>query len=199
MPGPLLSAILALVGAGVLVGVVLGQRRHDPDAVRPVRPGRRLLGMLLDWLVTLTAGLAFAAVLGGVVALASAAEGPPPTVVDDVVRPVALGVLPALLQLVLILVRRRTIGERIVRLRPRPPTGAGGAVIRWALGIGGFTVLTLIAVLPHGSVGYLLAALLALATVGGVLRTRDHRGLAYAAAGWDLEDDRATPAGSSPR
>jgi len=83
----------------------------------------------------------------------------------------------------------RTIGELIVRLRPRRSTTARGVLWRWAAGIGGY----LLRRAPSADGLDLLASALAVASVVMVFRTSQHRGLAYRLSRWELEDDRGVP------
>lgn len=94
-----------------------------------------------------------------------------------------LGLVPAIGQPVLVLSTGRTLGEVVVRLRPIPRPGVIHGVVRWMVGIGGWTLL--------GALNQSFRQeLLTLAAVVGVLPTGDRRGLGAAAAGLRVVDDR---------
>lgn len=152
---------------------------------------RRLLGMVVDWLSTVAAGLALGFAYTAVV-LATDATVPPR--VDEVVQTLLVNVLPALVLLVGLWSTHRTLGEAVVRLRPREPVGAGGALLRWLFGIGGYALMSgysdgAVDVALDGAPA--LATLLGAVSVVAVLRTRGNRGLAYRVVGWEVVDDRA--------
>lgn len=156
---------------------------------------RRLLGMVVDWLSTVAAGLALGFAYTAVV-LATDATVPPR--VDEVVQTLLVNVLPALVLLVGLWSTHRTLGEAVVRLRPREPVGAGGALLRWLFGIGGYALMSgysdgAVDVALDGALdgAPALATLLAAVSVVAVLRTRGNRGLAYRVVGWEVVDDRA--------
>lgn len=175
----LANTVGALLGA--LVAPVLrrvpGQQPVAPDRVRPVTAGRRLLGMVCDALAVL---LFVAVSAAAVTLLLVRPEGP----VD--LSPTAhllFGLLPAAGQLALVLGTGRTLGELVVRLRPVPRPGPIRAFLRWAAGIGGWTVL--------GALNLNTAQLLFTGVaVLGVFLTRDRRGLAASVAGMQVADDR---------
>lgn len=175
----------ALVGAlaAPVLRLVPGQRQQVGAGVaRPVTAGRRLLGMVCDYLAGTGAGAAFTFVWT-VVRLAVDPGTPP--VLGPGLRLLLVGVLPALGMLVMVLVSHRTVGEAVVRLRPVGPVSVPRLLTRWLLGIGGYLLLS------AGEEPSTLALLLALASVVAVFTTRGHRGLAHRAVGWEVQDDRA--------
>lgn len=169
----------ALLGglASPLMRLVPGQRRADPDLVRRVTLFRRLVGMGSDVLaVALLAGS-----LAGVVSLLDVLVGGADGLSARTL--LVVGLVPASVQLVLVLGTGRTLGEAVVRLRPHPRPGPVRRLLRWAAGIGGWTVL--------GAVGLPSAqAALTVAALAAVLLTRDRRGLAAAVTGLRVLDER---------
>ncbi len=184
----LANSLGALLGGLVspLLRLVPGQRSREPDRVRRVTLLRRLLGMASDGLaVVLTFGVIAGAAAVGDVVLGQADGLSPRTTL-------LIGLVPALAQLALVLRTGRTLGEAVVRLRPEPHPGLLRRVLRWAAGIGGWTVL--------GALGLTLwQAALTVAALVGVLATRDRRGLAAAAAGLRVLDERDPEAVRPPR
>lgn len=186
--GAVLGTLLA-----PLVGLLAGSGdRSDPGAPRRVTAARRFSGMLSDvlaiWVVSgvLSVGTALVWALTG-------RDDQDPTLA--VLLTVGALVAPAA-QLVIVIVSGRTLGEHVVRLRPTPVPGAGRRVVRWALGSGGWATLLAVDVPFSG----FLAFVLAVASVIAVWATRGRRGLALAAAGVDVEDDRvAVPAADASR
>ncbi len=179
------GALLGAVLVPRLLRLIPGQHTPaDAQAPRPVTTGRRLLGMVCDLLATALTGAALSAAyrylfLGG----------PMPA---DAVSRLLFWLLPALGQLALVWWTGATLGEHTVRLRPATPPGrltARAALIRWSVGIGGFSLLQL----PGTGATSLLALLLAVASLVAVVRTRRHRGLAYRAAHLDITDERQPP------
>lgn len=176
----------ALLGgfAAPLLRLVPGQRSREPDRVRRVTLLRRLLGMASDVLaVVLTFG-----VLAGIAAVVDVVVGQADGL--SARSTLLIGLVPALAQLVLVLRTGRTLGEAVVRLRPVPRPGVLRRGLRWAAGIGGWTVLGALGLVPWQA-AWTVAALL------GVLLTRDRRGLAAALAGLRVLDDR-DPAAVTP-
>lgn len=180
------GTLLGALTAGVL-RLVPGQELRDPGVARPVTAPRRLLGMVVDWILAVVAGLALGFAYTSLVLATGVTVAPE---VDRVVQPLLVDAAPALVLLVGLWSTHRTIGEAVVRLRPREPVGAVTALVRWLFGIGGYLLLS----------GYsdrtiygapALAALLAVVSVVAVLGTRGHRGLAYRMVGWEVIDDRA--------
>lgn len=192
--GALLGALMARV-----LRLVPGQEPRDPGLPRPVTARRRLLGMAVDWLLSVAAGLALGFAYTAVV-LATGATVPPR--VDRTVQTLLVNVVPALVLLVGLWSTHRTVGEAVVRLRPREPVGALAALLRWLFGIGGYLLLsagsdealgaTVGGALDRTFYGApALATLLAVVSVVAVLGTRGNRGLAYRMVGWEVVDDRA--------
>lgn len=189
----LANTLGALAGAVLapLLRTVPGQRLATPGTPRSVTVARRLLGMLCDWIALVAIGGVATTVYGIVIAATGITV---PGTIDGVIRTVTAYVVPAIAQLILVLSTRRTLGELVVRLRPQGRPSHGQATLRWLVGIGGFSLL--------GATSNFLAAFLAFALVVAsliaVLATTGHRGLAYRAVGWQVEDDRAA-AGSLSR
>lgn len=169
----------AMVVAPVLRGLPGQKIQGPPEAPRPLTTGRRLLGMLCDFLaVMLTGGAAhalaqFIDIGGGVMQVADAVAW----------------LLPALGQLALIWWTGATLGEHSIRVRPTDSTTdlkPRAKLTRWGAGIGGYNLL----IIPEVGITSVLASALAVANVAAAAFTRRHRGLAYAAAGLDLTDAR---------
>jgi glycopeptide antibiotics resistance protein len=178
----------AVIGACLapLLTVLSGKPSGESaaDAARPVTVGRRLLGMLCDVLVVALAGGVLRLAVGLMLFVAGAGG-----VAGEPAVGYVLGLLPALAQLACVRWFGRTAGEAVVRLRAdRIPTWRQ-ALVRWILGIGGWSLLSGV-----DSMWGLIAYALALAAVVGVWTTRGRRGVGYAAAGLDLRDSRV-PAG----
>lgn len=190
----LANTLGALAGAllAPLLRIVPGQRLAAPGAPRSVTVARRLLGMLCDWIALVGIGGVTTTVYGIVIATAGVTV---PGTIDGVIRQVTAYVVPAIVQLILVLSTRRTLGELVVRLRPHGQVSNRRAALRWLVGIGGFSLL--------GATSSLLAAFLAfclvVASLIAVLATSGHRGLAYRAVGWRVEDDREAAALLEPR
>lgn len=189
------NTIGALIGATVvepLLRSLPGQPAEgSPEAPRPLTTGRRLLGMLCDCLTVILTG----ATLNALARVGAQTLEVPYNV--DLSR-LLFWLVPALGQLALIWWTGATLGEHSVRVRPAAPGGnprPPAKLIRWALGIGGFSLLNL----PGTGIASLLALLLAVAHVAATVFTRGHRGLAYAVAGLDLIDARSPrPSASEP-
>ncbi|WP_146078169.1 VanZ family protein [Subtercola sp. Z020] len=179
--GSLLGAFLA-----PLLGVIPGQTLAAPGTPRPVTALRRLLGMLCDWMIV-SLGAAAVSFVYAVVTLDRATDVTP---VDSFFRAVAGPLLMAAVELVWILRTGRTIGETVVRLAPVPPTRLPGRLIRWASGIGGYTVVGI----SENAVASTLLSLVVLVSVVLAFTTLHHRGLSYVLAGWRLHDDRVRDA-----
>ncbi len=174
--------------AGAAVGSLLSAlvvRRHDEPAALPtsISLGRRWIGMASDVLfvvvVGAAAGTAFRAWHLHVLHR-------PVEEIDLAAQAAVQWGIPGIVEAALVLGSGRTVGEWVVAVRTRPrgqiPVGWARA-LKFALGVGPFVVLgwaspdwALLAMLAH-------AALTAAAAVPG----REHRGLANAAAGLDLE------------
>jgi glycopeptide antibiotics resistance protein len=180
----LVNTLGAAIGFAVapLLRVVPGQRvTLAPDQPRPVTGRRRALGMVLDvLLITLLGAVLQVGVNGVWVLLAGGGSAPAE------LTPFLTGVVPALAVLGAALSSQgATPGQRAVRLRPSLPDGrAPGAwqiVLRWAVGLGGFTLLATIDLLPE---------LLGLVSVIMAWFPRDHRGLSGVVAGLRVHDAR---------
>ncbi|MET1008012.1 MAG: VanZ family protein [Propionibacteriaceae bacterium] len=176
----------ALIGALIapVLRLVPGQQGGDPGEPRPITARRRLLGMLCDWAVGAGAGSFLSIVYRVIVAEGGLDVSPG---VDATVLALLNRVVPSVLFLVLLAVAGRTVGEMVVRLRPRRPPDARGVLWRWAVGIGGYLLLQA----PTTGGPHLLAAALAVVSVVMVVRSRGHRGLAYQVSRWELADDRS--------
>ena len=175
------GALLGALTAPVL-RLVPGQSLRDPGLPRPVTARRRLLGMAVDGVLSVVAGLVLGSVYTAVVLVTGTTVAPR---VDTLAQTLTVDVVPALALLVVLWSTHRTPGEMVVRLRPREPVGAVRALLRWLLGIGG---LLLLAGPSEGITP--VTVLLVAASVVAVVRGRGHRGVAYAAVGWELQDDR---------
>jgi len=177
--------------AGALVGTLLapllrlvpGQISGTPALARPVTATRRALGMVCDVLAVTLAGVA----LGVGVELGVRGAGGDPDSQAAISAATVVAYLPAAVQLAWVVVSGRTLGEAAVRLRPTHRPALGRAFLRWALGVGGWSILMVTALPLTGIVAFLLTA----SAVIGVWATRNHRGFAYATAGLQVEDDRA--------
>lgn len=180
---------------GPVVGIFAGSARSTEASMpRPVTESRRFTGFVVDvlaiWLVSGAISVGITAVW-----VASGRNDQDPSFTTLL----AVGALVApALQLVLVTSRGRTLGEVVVRLRPTPQPAIWKRVFRWLLGSGGWATLLVLDVPFGGSVAFVLAV----ASVIAVWVTRGHRGLALAALGLDLRDDRITdpnPAGRVAR
>lgn len=173
-----LGATLGSLLAAVVV------RRRRPEVVLPtsLTAGRRLAGMGSDVLFVLLLGSALAVAYRGVqlylldVPFADLETTPQ--------RLLQWGV-PALVEVLAVLLAGRTVGEWVVAVRPVPrrlPAPLARAV-KLVTGVGPFLALGAVEAAWSGP------ALLAFAvlSVAGVLGTRDRRGLSHALAGMDLE------------
>jgi glycopeptide antibiotics resistance protein len=165
------------------------RRRPRPDHVSL---GRRWLGMVCDGLVT--AALAFAVdvswrafhLYGG---------GDPRHLDGPVEHWLSWGSAGAV-QLIVVLLAGRTVGEWAIAVHTRPRSGLAtpaARLIKWALGIGAFTALS-----AWDGPGWVLDAFLIL-TVLAAWPGRDHPGLANGLAGLDLTQDRPTPRAARKR
>ncbi|SHG09938.1 VanZ family protein [Streptoalloteichus hindustanus] len=191
--GALLGALIAPV-----LRLVPGQRVDAPaGAPRPVTRARRLLGMLCDLFAVGLTG----STLVVVTSMAFWANGNGD--VEGPLWPLMLATLmygvPALAQLAFVLAGDATLGERVVRIRSttadggRP--GVGRRIVRWAGGIGGFSVLGGLTLLGSAWAG--LSAFLLGAVSLVVAWRRGHRGLACALAGLHVADARAVGAATT--
>lgn len=187
----------ALIGAAVVAPLLRslpGQHiEGPPQAPRPLTARRRLLGMLCDVLAVLLTGAALN------VPLRAAAQALDLPLSADLSR-VVFWLLPALGQLALIWWTGATLGEHSIRVRPTTRTSAltpSTTLIRWAVGIGGYSLLNF----PGVGLTSLFGVLLVVAHIVTAILTHRHRGLAYAAAGLHLTDARSYsfPAGCRSR
>ena len=180
------NTVGALIGAAVvapLLRLIPGQHVEGPPQMpRPLTVGRRLLGMLCDVLAVVLTGAALNALLR------SAAQALDLPLSADFSR-VILWLLPALGQLALIWWSGATLGEHAVRVRPTTATkelAPSIKLIRWAVGIGGYSLLNL----PGAGLTSLLGLILVVAHIVTAIFSHRHRGLSYAAAGLHLMDAR---------
>lgn len=176
--GAFLGAFLA-----PLLRLMPGQVAMNREDPRPVTLLRRLLGMLCDWLIVTLGAVALVFVYLVVLPDRSAI----PTSADTFLRLAAGPVILAALQLAWTLTAGRTIGETAIRVEPATPTRPTGRLLRWAAGIGGYTLLSLI---PSTLVSVVLAVFV-LVSIVLVITTSQHRGLAYVLNRWEIQDDRA--------
>jgi glycopeptide antibiotics resistance protein len=157
----------ALVGA--LVTVRLGRTRRAEGVVLepgPVRLGRRLAGLLAD--AVAIGAIQF--VIGALWLAWAQVGGPDQRAVPDVAAVTTWGV-PAVVELLAVLIDGRTVGEALVAISPGSPAGS-----RWRQALFGAT--------GYCVLGYLgLGAVFALATVIVVIATRDRRGLSRIVSG----------------
>lgn len=176
---------------GSLASLLLLHRRNglqEADAPRPLTVPRRLTGILCDLLIwglfSCTVALAFGiveAVLG---------DG---RITEPALFVSLLGfALPFAAQLISVLSRGVTIGERIVLItavQVRRPVSVG-RILRFLFGIGGYMLLSQ---WTFPLSGLLLFALVAVSAVM-VFTTRRHRGLACVVSGTEIDDARAAEA-----
>jgi hypothetical protein len=124
------EALLGALCAPVLALIQWQYRDGVPSAPRPVTAGRRFLGMACDLLsIWLLAGALVTLFNLVVMARGGALQA---TSVVAWTSAIAIGFLPAGLQLVLVLVFGRTLGEIVVRLRPATSPSLGQRITRWA-------------------------------------------------------------------
>lgn len=182
----LANTVGAAVGfaAAPLLRMVPGQRGTGPaDRPRPVTGARRALGMVLDVLLLTLLGAVLQ--VGANVVWRYGIDGRP---APAELAPYLGGVVPALALLCVCLVAGgATVGQRSVLLRPiipdgRPPT-AWQIMLRWAVGLGGYTLLG-----AFGADG--LANVLGLVSLAMAWLPRDHRGLSGWLAGLRVVDAR---------
>lgn len=180
---------------GAAVGSLASVLVVDRDAVRAPRParvtlGRRLTGMASD--------LLFVVLAGSVVALALRAReawtsGDPAPFLAGLTGGEAREWLPWLVPLVLeaasVLMTGRTVGERVVAVRPvarRRWLAPFSRIVKLAAGVGGLFALVAV----QAWWGYpALVGFVAL-TVLAAARTEEHRGLSHALAGMELRVER---------
>lgn len=185
--------------AGALIGSVVGmllwrRSRQNPDAgaPRPITAMRRLLGMLCDVALYWIAGWVVVAISLVIALLDGRSELAMPMSIFDT----AAFALPFAVQLLSVLIGGVTLGERIVLIRAvhRVTPAAVARPIRFVLGIGGYMLL----LEWESGVGGLLLGLLVVVSFISVFTTREHRGLAHAAATMDVIDARAERAEERP-
>lgn len=165
--------------AGALLGAVaaplLGRRRPAiaPPEERPTRIsfGRRFAGMVVDVLAVAVTGVLATLLWQAPVALA---DGRTPQPWNDVLGWVTGSLVPAAVQLAWVLRSGQSVGEQAVRLQPVTRPSTERLVLRWAFGIGGWSLLSDVS--PA-------SGLLVIATLVALIATKDRRGLAYAVAG----------------
>jgi uncharacterized RDD family membrane protein YckC len=190
------------VGAalGAVLAPVLRGRRHEhaaPDQPRPVRAGRRLLGMVLDLVAVALLGAALTVLVQGGYYL----FGDPPRLVTP--GPRLQGVLGDWLPAVILLLvvplagNGATPGQHAVLLTVARagggPASVAQRVVRFLLGSGGYFLYNgFVVVSGHvpgtaGGLWLLVSGLFA-------LFTRGHRGFTGLVAGLDVVDVRRVPA-----
>lgn len=163
---------------GPMVGLLAGSgRASDTNVPRQVTAARRLSGMFADVLaISLLSGtLKVVTVL--VLALANPAL--------DILLTSESFIAPTV-QLVIVLVSGRTLGEHAVRLRPSERPEIGKRILRWAFGSGGWVMLLTI----NSPVSNFVAIVIAVVSTIAVWTTRGRRGLALTLTRLDIEDDR---------
>lgn len=186
----LLNTSGALIGSLVSIPILtlLGAHRPAP-AVTQVTFGRRLMGLIADFLIIAVFG-AIPAILWRALALHVLGMGVDdlPAVVDTVLSTVPVGLLEAFW----VLRYGRTLGEAIVQLEPVPRPGwlPARRLTKLVTGVGGYIALSALPA-PALSSAFLLVTLLA------AWRSRDHRGLSHLLAGMDLRIERPAEAQSA--
>lgn len=182
----LANTVGAFLGACVapLLRLVPGQHREDrgPEQPRAVTVGRRLLGMVCDVLLVGIAQLVLATSVAILTFVTAGREASAPPWLLTLVS-----LLPAVAMLAALLTSGRTLGERVVRITPSSRPRFPQLVARWALGVGGWSVLNAIDV-PGAA---LVAGLLVVGALVGVFLWSDRRGFAAGLAGISIGDDRA--------
>lgn len=184
----LLGGVGALVGglAAPLVRRLPGQSDARLHALpRPLTAWRRLGAMAIDVAVSIGVGGAVMVLgIGGVglvVLLTSGSEREAPVALVNAIGVVvgASGALAAAIVHLLVVLRTgRTVGELVGSLDARresgEPAGIGRRAARWALGIGGWTLLSAFAYDPATQT---LAVVWAAAAIVLAFRSRAHSGL----------------------
>jgi hypothetical protein len=174
----------ALLGAVVSYPYAARRRRRLGTARRllPTRVtvGRRLAATLSDVLFVVQAGTAAAALLRGY--LVFALDQRPAT--DSLPMVAVRAGVPLLVQVPMVLLAGKTIGELVCDLRTSPASYAR-RLVKLLVGVVPLVTLSVVTV-PAAQVA--LAAL-AVAGVSGAFLTRGHRGISNAVAGLDLEVD----------
>ena len=168
---------------GWLVATVVAPR-HDPHRWRAPEMtfGRRVVAMASDALVIVLGALVVSMVWR---AWQLEVRDVAPNAVDTTVQAWVGWGAPTLVQAVAVVATGRTIGEAVVEVgtRRRGRATLPARVVKLAVGVGAFTAL---AAWPTA---WSLPALVAYAalSLSAAATTRDHRGLANAAAGLDAE------------
>ncbi|UOQ89927.1 VanZ family protein [Agromyces endophyticus] len=186
------NTVGAVLGSAIAAAALhpwRGRGRATPATAddAPVTAGRRVLAMVVDLLTVWLTAYGLAVMASAVVSVL--AGGLPawfdPDRVGLATTLVAIGA-----QAWSVLAGGVTIGERVVLIEAvemRPPK-LGRRVVRFAVGIGGYTIAGLLPGLLA-----LVAPVLAIANLVGAFTTRGHRGFAQAVAGMDAVG-RARPA-----
>lgn len=184
----LLGGVGALVGglAAPLVRRLPGQSDARAQSLpQPLTARRRLGAMAIDVAVSIGIGGAVMVLgIGGVgivVLLASGSEREAPVALVNAIGVVvgASGAIAATIVHLLVVLRTgRTVGELVGWLDARretgEPAGIGRRAARWALGIGGWTLLSAFA---HDPVTQSVAVAWAVAAIVLAFRSRAHSGL----------------------
>ncbi|MFF2272468.1 VanZ family protein [Agromyces sp. NPDC058136] len=193
--GDLVTNTVGAVLGSVTAAAVLSPWRRRPQeegvaAVAPVTAGRRLLAMLVDLIVVGLTGYVLAMATVAVVFLLADDK---PEWLDPVAAMAAMSLIAVAAQAVSVLLGGVTIGERVVLIEAVEPDGARPLrrIVRFAAGIGGYSIATLLPG-PLALLGFLLAV----ANLIGAFTTRGHRGFAQAVAGMDSV---ACAPGQAPR
>jgi uncharacterized SAM-binding protein YcdF (DUF218 family)/glycopeptide antibiotics resistance protein/uncharacterized RDD family membrane protein YckC len=191
---------------GVTIGVLLapalrlvpGQKELPRDEARVVKRGRRLLGMLVDFMaVTLLAVVVYLPF--GAWARDSGRFGTD-VLYDRIHSWVELIVSMAVLLLVPWRVRGATLGQVVTYVRPvaadgQPPS-AGQRLLRWATGLGGYFVATSLGTITGWSPLKAAASLFAVISLAAVVIWHP-RGISGWAARLSLVDSRDSGVESS--
>jgi len=169
--GAILGSLLAMPFAAMLV------KRRPAPRVTDVTFGRRLVGMVADFLATAFVGFGFVVTYRAIALyLVGAPVDALPPAADQ-----ALSFWPPFLFVAWwVLARGRTFGEEVVQLDPVGDPGRVRAsrVLKLFFGVGGWLILQV--TVP------LYASVFALVTLAMAWRSRDHRGLSHTVAGMEL-------------
>lgn len=177
-----------------LLRLVPGQHSGVEAALpRPVTTSRRLLGMSCDLLLLWWLGGTITRATGFVLRLAGITI---PREHAAWVESATLWFAPAIVLLLITLVGRgSTLGQHAVMLRAVDAGGEraapGRSVLAWLAGFGGFALTQGLGNALWPTAGALLALAWSTAALFGVMRTRQHRGIAGALAGLHVVDVRA--------
>lgn len=182
----------ALIGTFLSPVLFLFTRRDadtHADLARPVTLCRRAFGMICDVLTLSVISTALVAV--AIVSVVFFGGDEEAALMTQLM--IVLPFVAPVVQLTIVLITGRTLGEAVVRLRPVPHPNTAQRIVRWALGSGGWAALLAVD-------GWeVLSALLAVAAVIGLLATRERRGLANAVAQLGIEDERTPCAVLEPQ